>query len=165
MPIKHAVTGVGSGHRHRPEIRGTDHAIWRRIRLVPFNTTIPLDEQDRELPEKLMEEAPAILSWLVRGALIWQEEGLGNSPEVDEATAEFRAEQDGIGEFIGSKVEFESGSVTNSADLYAAYKAWCEESNEKTLTRRQFSYRVGERGVSKSRGHANKVMWHGIRVT
>lgn len=150
---------------HRPEIRGTDHAIWRRIRLVPFNVTIPPEEQDRELPEKLMEEAPAILAWLVKGALIWQEEGLGNSPEVDEATAEFRAEQDGIGEFMASKVEFQAGSVTTSAELFGAYKSWCEEANEKMLTRKQFAYRVSERGVSKSRGHANKIIWHGITVT
>jgi putative DNA primase/helicase len=36
---------------HRPEVRGTDLAIWRRIRLVPFQVTIPPAEQDKRLPE------------------------------------------------------------------------------------------------------------------
>src|SRR5207249_10580131 len=31
---------------HRPTIRGTDNAIWRRVRLVPFTVTIPPEERD-----------------------------------------------------------------------------------------------------------------------
>ena len=31
---------------HKPRVRGTDHAIWRRLRLIPFNATI--SEQERE---------------------------------------------------------------------------------------------------------------------
>lgn len=31
---------------HRPIVRGTDHAIWRRLRLIPFTVTIPPEEQD-----------------------------------------------------------------------------------------------------------------------
>jgi len=34
------------GVNNRPLIKGTDHAIWRRIRLIPFNVTIPTEEQD-----------------------------------------------------------------------------------------------------------------------
>jgi putative DNA primase/helicase len=26
---------------HKPVVRGTDHAIWRRIKLVPFDVVIP----------------------------------------------------------------------------------------------------------------------------
>ena len=32
---------------HQPRVRGTDHAIWRRIRLVPFTAVIPPEQQDR----------------------------------------------------------------------------------------------------------------------
>ncbi len=46
---------------HKPRIRGTDHAIWRRIRLLPFTVTIPEAEQDRDLPAKLRDELPSIL--------------------------------------------------------------------------------------------------------
>jgi putative DNA primase/helicase len=52
---------------HRPTIRGTDTAIWRRIRLIPFTVTIPPACQDKRLPEKLKEELPGILAWAVRG--------------------------------------------------------------------------------------------------
>jgi putative DNA primase/helicase len=44
---------------HKPEIRGTDYAIWRRIRLIPFTVTIPEDERDGKLGEKLRPSYPA----------------------------------------------------------------------------------------------------------
>jgi putative DNA primase/helicase len=50
-------------------IKGTDHAIWRRVKLVPFTVTIPPEERDPELPDKLLEERAGILAWAVEGAL------------------------------------------------------------------------------------------------
>src|SRR5262249_13180590 len=62
---------------HKPMVQGTDHAIWRRIRLLPFTATIPADEQDKRLMEKLQAELPGILRWAVEGCLAWQcEDGL-----------------------------------------------------------------------------------------
>ena len=41
---------------HKPIIRGTDHGIWRRIKLVPFNVVIADKDQDKELVDKLAAE-------------------------------------------------------------------------------------------------------------
>ncbi|MBX4383522.1 hypothetical protein K4G98_23525, partial [Mycobacterium tuberculosis] len=48
---------------HLPRVPGDDTAIWRRIRVVPFEVVIPADEQDRELDARLQLEADSILSW------------------------------------------------------------------------------------------------------
>src|SRR5262249_23762290 len=61
---------------HKPEVRGTDHAVWRRMLLVPFVVTVADDKQDRDLPEKLQGEAAGILSWIVDGCRAWQKVGL-----------------------------------------------------------------------------------------
>ena len=37
---------------HKPQIYGTDHAIWRRPRLIPWTVTIPEKEQDKSLTGK-----------------------------------------------------------------------------------------------------------------
>src|SRR3990167_1056257 len=58
---------------HKPTIRGTDNAIWRRIRLVPFTVTIPEAERDSKLSSKLRGELPGILAWAIRGCLEWQD--------------------------------------------------------------------------------------------
>jgi putative DNA primase/helicase len=52
---------------HKPLVRGTDEGIWRRLRLIPFEVTIPEPEQDEHLREKLQLEADAVLA---RGRLL-----------------------------------------------------------------------------------------------
>ncbi len=39
---------------HKPDIQGVDHGIWRRIHLIPFEVTIPTEEIDRDLPDKIL---------------------------------------------------------------------------------------------------------------
>jgi len=60
---------------HRPVIRGTDDAIWRRLRLVPFVVTIPEEERDKTLPDRLRDELPGVLAWAVQGCLEWRPKG------------------------------------------------------------------------------------------
>ena len=56
---------------HQPEIKGTDHAIWRRIQMIPFNATFTPDA-DPSLEHDLLNEASGILNWLIDGCLEWQ---------------------------------------------------------------------------------------------
>lgn len=84
------------GTNHKPVIRGTDYAIWRRIRLVPFEITIPEAERDKALPERLKEEADGIFAWAIQGCLLWKQRGLGAPEEVREATASYRDEMDSL---------------------------------------------------------------------
>lgn len=68
---------------HKPVIRGTDQAIWRRIRLIPFTVTIPEQEQDPDLVRKLTAELPGILRWAVDGCLAWQRSRLGAASSTE----------------------------------------------------------------------------------
>ena len=60
---------------NRPEIRGSDDGIWRRIREIPFNRQFTEAEQDKELMAALLQELPGILNWAIEGCLRWQTEG------------------------------------------------------------------------------------------
>lgn len=65
---------------HKPKIRGADIGIWRRIKLIPFNITIPPEQRDKKLTEKLIAENSGILNWLLKGYSMWKKEGL-NEPD------------------------------------------------------------------------------------
>jgi putative DNA primase/helicase len=129
---------------HRPEIRGTDHAIWRRIRLIPFNVIIPDDRQDGQLPDKLAAELPGILNWAVRGCLEWQRDGLRPPDEVMRATAQYRADEDVLGAFFAEHT-VQKGQCPASS-LYAEYRKWAEASGEKLMSQTRFGKAVAERG-------------------
>jgi putative DNA primase/helicase len=87
---------------YKPEIRGTDNGIWRRVMLVPFDVEIPEEERDEDLGEKLWAERAGIFNWLVDGLLDFIEGGLAPPANVRDATEEYREESDPIGGFLTS---------------------------------------------------------------
>lgn len=138
----------------KPSVRGTDHGIWRRMRMLPWTVQIPEHEQDRELPHKLLAtEASGILAWLVRGCLAWQRLGLGHAVAIDEATAAYRADEDVLGRWISDRCELGDHCWYPTDGLYKDYKSWCsEEGLEKPWTRRTFQARMCERdGIDDKR--------------
>src|SRR5215216_2850706 len=151
---------------HKPEIRGTDNAIWRRIRLIPFTETLPPAEQDKKLPEKLRSELSGILAWCVEGCLEWRREDLQAPAEVRKATGAYRAEMDVIGAFLRDECEVDADHKTSFASVYDRYAEWCEEGGEKPETRRKFNARLKERGSFTDRrsGPGGSYQWHGLRL-
>lgn len=149
---------------HKPTVKGTDHAIWRRIRLIPFDVTIPPSERDPKLPEKLRAELPGILAWAVRGCLAWQRDGLAAPAEVRAATEAYREEQDVIGGFLADCCELAAGARVASGVLRATYETWCGASGEQPLKPKTFGLRLKERGLSAEKGPGGVRMWSGIRV-
>jgi putative DNA primase/helicase len=49
---------------HKPVLRNVDDAARRRFLIVPFERK--RETPDRELEQKLMNEAPGILRWMIR---------------------------------------------------------------------------------------------------
>jgi putative DNA primase/helicase len=152
------------GTNYRPAIRDTSHAMWRRVRLVPFTVTIPDGEQDRHLVETLRGEWAGILAWAVQGCLEWQRAGLGCPEEVRAATEEYRTEMDILGAFLTEKCVRDPAAQIGARDLYQSYEAWAHQGGErKPLTEKTFSMRLKERGLEKkSTGPGN--VWLALRL-
>ena len=73
-----------------PTITGTDEAIWRRIRVIPFSITIPPADQDKTLTSRLAAELPGILNWALDGWELWKEGGLNPPDQVVQSTGTYR---------------------------------------------------------------------------
>jgi putative DNA primase/helicase len=110
---------------HKPQLRGTDTGIWRRVRLIPFTAQISDDRKDRELPAKLLAELPGILNWAVEGFGAWQKEGLRSPKAVTDAVAEYRQDEDVLGEFISEMLVEDPESRISRAELFDRYQSWC----------------------------------------
>ena len=129
----------------------TDHGICRRIKLVPFTTTISDEKRDKYLEQKLLAEKSGILNWLIEGVLRWRREGLNTPAIVLNATDEYREEMDVIGNFIRERCVQRPGTVIRARELFRVYQQWCEENNELATSERMFGLRMKELGIVQKR--------------
>ena len=139
---------------HRPKIRGSDYAIWRRIYLLPFtvkfveagNVGAGEKARDPDLKKNLKSEHPGILAWMVRGCLEWQHGGLQPPATVREATQAYQDREDNVSGFLRDCCGFSRGVSCSPGLLYAAYQVWCEEEEEEALVKRLFLRNLDDRG-------------------
>ena len=150
---------------HKPPIRGQDVAIWRRIKVLPFEVQIADADKDPHLLEKLRAEMPGILAWAVRGCLDWQQQGLAEPEAVKEATAAYQAGEDVLGDFLGECCLLRPALRVTAAALYSAYIKWAEENSERPLSKKNFGARLQEgRRIFPASGIGPKSArgWEGI---
>ena len=146
---------------HKPHISGTDLGIWRRIRLIPFSQTFPIDGT---LAGELESELPGILSWVVRGAAHWfAEERLTPTSEIAVATAQYRSEQDILEEFLRDCCEVEAMIESTAKSLYDAYKSWAKDGGEQhPWSRKLLGRRLGGRGFVSHHTRVGDI-WRGLK--
>lgn len=145
---------------HRPRIVGYDHADWRRILVVPFVTTFQDDDVDLNLLDKLLDESPGILRWVVEGARDYIRSGLAIPDRIREEVQRYRSEQDVIGAFIGETTETTEGFAPR-AEMWRRYKAWASETGEYCHGRQAFFRLIGDRWGPPQRQSSGDYGWPG----
>jgi putative DNA primase/helicase len=148
---------------HKPNIKGTDDGIWRRIRLIPFTTKIPVEQQDKTLTQKLLTEASGVLNWLIEGEVRWKKEGLKIPNDVENATAEYRAEMDIIGKFLKECCVTREGANIKARELFKVYQDWCEENNERACNERFFGSSLKDLKIQQKRCNDGRY-WVGMAL-
>ena len=148
---------------HKPEVRETKNAIWRRIKLIPFSVAIPEAEQNKELPRLLQAEYPGILAWCVQGCLDWQRDGLKVPQTVSAATQNYRTESDAYGTFLAEHCMQGPGLRVKASPLYEAFKKWAERSGENVTSQRAFGFVMTEHGFERITNNGTWYLGIGLR--
>lgn len=152
---------------HRPEVRTGGFAFWRRVRLIPFNRTVPEDRQDRRLGERLAEEAPAVLAWIVRGAVDYHRSGLAEPPAVRAATAAYARNEDTVARFIAECCHLADGQPlvrVATTRLRRAYEQWCQQTGDAPVSAKRLTQDLERQGVSAGRGAGGARHYVGISL-
>ncbi len=145
---------------HKPTIKGTDHAIWRRLALVPFAKKFwdtekgesgPAElEMDKTLPARLANATEGILAWAVKGCLDWQAQGLRMPGAVTAATSEYRTDQDQLQRFIDESCIVLAQASIRGGIIYDAYKKWCQQEGEaNAMSNTKFGRELASKGFAK----------------
>ena len=133
---------------HRPSFSGIDEAIRRRVCLVPFTQTIPAEERDHELPEKLTAEWPAILRWMIEGAEEWYKVGLCVPEAVSAASADYLEDEDTLSNFFRENLDVDPLGRLPVADMYTRFRKWqCAQGIKQVWTKKAMSTAFAERGI------------------
>jgi putative DNA primase/helicase len=152
---------------HRPEIKGTDEAIWERIKVIPFDVTFVEESRfdpskklllkDKQLAGALESERQGILALLVRSCLAWQAQGLKEPESVVRATKEYRSDMNDIETFI-DQICFCSPAVrVKATELREAYLAWAKLNGYEAMKGRAFGSEMERRGYTLKK--SNSIAW------
>jgi putative DNA primase/helicase len=136
---------------HRPGLRSVDEAIRRRFHLVPFNITIPPEERDPSLGERLRDEWPGILAWMIEGCLQWQQRGLEPPAAVQAATAEYLESEDALAAWLDESGTRDPTAWETTKMLFASWKTWSEAAGEYTGSQKRFVQNIETRGLTPER--------------
>lgn len=140
----------------RPQFRGQDEGLWRRVKLIPWERYFAPHERDPYLGAALLDEAPGIFAWAVRGAVDWYSGGLRDPEVVRHATKEYRETSDALAGFLPGVYVFdhESDELIPGKRLFSDFLEWASEENlpaREVWTRKTFFSALEERGLVKRR--------------
>ena len=129
-----------------PKVAGNDPAVWRRMRVVPFDVTIPEAERDPALGDRLQLAADAVLSWAVAGWQEYQQRGMDAPDAVQAATADYRQRSDAIARFIDERLLVNPHMFVTVSELWAAWESWAADDGAEPITKRDFGDEFDKRG-------------------
>jgi putative DNA primase/helicase len=161
---------------------GTDHAIWRRIRVIDFPTTFISETEYEKLEKKdgygiaepkmddiLTEIADEFGLMLIEYYKKYTEDGyiLREPEEIRRASDKYRRESDMVMEFITERCERGDSCRIFAGEMYTYFKDYVQENGMRLMYKqRVFSERVSEViGIEYSRIHIGEQFkngWYGI---
>jgi putative DNA primase/helicase len=123
------VCKIAVGSNPKLKLKDTGMAIRRRIRMVPFDYTVPDKEIVVNLEKKLLEEAGEILSLLIFLAKTYFETGGGPRgfpacEVVDQASREYLESEDLVGRYVKERIEAAPGNEAQVKDIYKDFSLW-----------------------------------------
>jgi putative DNA primase/helicase len=136
---------------HKPGLRSVDEAIRRRFNLIPFTVTIPPEERDENLPDKLKAELPGILAWIVEGCVDWQQRGLAAPAVVAEATAAYLESEDALAAWMDECAERDPNAWEKSSTLFVSWNEWATKSGEYVGSEKSFRGKLENHNVTPAR--------------
>ena len=150
---------------HLPKVSGDDPAIWRRIRVVPFDVVIPEADRDGQLDEHLALAADAILAWCVEGYRRYRDTGLDEPDTVLAATTTYQRDSDALARFIEECCYVSPAVKATTTQLFDAWEKWRTIDGAESMSLKAFGTAITDKGYPTADKTTNGKRWRsGIAV-
>ena len=118
-----------------PKLGDKTNAWARRVKIIPFDITIPEEKQDKELANKLLAEKSGIFSWMLEGRkrLLRQGCKFSEAPQCEQLMYKYRSTGYDVLDFMQaenlSSIKYhvgDGGKEILTKDLYRIFLSWLE---------------------------------------
>jgi P4 family phage/plasmid primase-like protien len=146
---------------HQPQVSAGGKSFWRRLRLIPFQHEVPENLRNENLARELVDnEGPAILAWIVTGAVAMLRDGLAEPASVMAATHEYAESEDHIGQFLTECTTKVSNTFKLPAgDVYRRYVDWCRDNGISPKENNWFSRDLSAKGFRLHRSNGKRFVF------
>lgn len=151
---------------HKPRFNVQDNAMLRRIRLVPFDVTIPEQERIPRYDEILFsEEASGILNWIIKGWKNYLKEGMGDIPEkMRQAMEEYKEECDIIQQFMDQECKVVNNKSVSLKYFTKKYNDWRIANGHREIYSTKVKKELQGKNIRVENGTGNKMTVFGLEI-
>jgi P4 family phage/plasmid primase-like protien len=144
----------------------TDHssAFYNRLKIINFPHSIPVEDQDEDLIDKLKLEASGIINWALEGLerLICNNYRFTEDLKIKE---EYKEYSNSVLLFIREYCEFNHEGEAKSSELYGLYKFFCKEDGYISFSQKKFIKEILNTGKCEKAKTAKARLIKGLRIT
>jgi putative DNA primase/helicase len=126
---------------------------------------VPVDRQDRDLEDKLRAEQDGILWWALEGCRAYLAEGLGTCAAVEDATREYREDEDYFGRYLEDRCVVAAGISLSKDAFLRDLNQWLEDNNMRPMSPKAIKVELVRRGIGEGRdGRSGPRVWLGVAL-
>lgn len=146
-----------------------NEAFFERIMILPFENSIPLERQDKDLINELKKEKKIIFWWLLKGLkrYIKNNYTFSQCSKSDKYLGEYIGQQSLIERFIYECIDFDENSYEFQSSIKKSLKKYFEYNgcifNERIQKQKLKEILMNRYGIVYDRIHRNGENKHGFR--
>jgi len=136
--------------------------FFRRMVFIPFNVTIPPEEQDVSLHHEILENKSGVLNWILEGLKeVQTNKRLFISDECNNFLDNWKNDSSPIITFLNENgIEArtqEENKTVSFVDMFSKYKSFCKKWNEKAMRKIEFNAELKLYGFERTRRNRGNV--------
>jgi putative DNA primase/helicase len=138
------------------------NAYFRRFLIIPFDVTIPEEEQDKELHTKIINaELSGVFNWVLEGLnRLLEQKNFTHSDVVQKAREDYELKSDSVRVFMDD-MEYKKSATEHvlRKEIYRDYRNYCMEEGFKAVNNTNFIERLEAFGCQIEKKNVGNVVY------
>ena len=138
------------------------NAYFRRFLIIGFDVTIAEDQQDKQLPNKIIQnELSGVFNWILQGLdRLLEQKNFSKCEAIDNARTDYEKQSDSVQLFINEFDYTKSvDEYTLISELYPQYKSFCVEDGYRPVGKTKFIQRLNHYKIFVNRINVGNVAY------